>query len=72
MQRLSSLLKRTSCRGTASVVADEEENHAEDDNIIDGPLVDVYSAGVVLYEMVSFLLLQHTVLHLAVICCCIE
>ena len=72
MQRLSSLWKRALCRGTGSVVVDEDDYHDEDDYIIDGPAVDVYSAGVVLYEMVSFSLLQHTVLHLAVIYCCIE
>ena len=71
MHRLSSLLKRALCHGRTSVEVDEDEYHNEDDYTIHGPAVDVYSAGVVLYEMVSLSLLQPSVMYLTVICCCI-
>ena len=52
--RLASLWRRGLCRGKGSAAVDEDEYYTEDDYTMDGPTVDVYSAGVVLYEMVSF------------------
>ena len=40
------------CCGKGSGVLHDEQDE-EDDSLIDGPTTDVFSAGVVLYEMVS-------------------
>lgn len=63
MQRLSSLWRTASCRGKGAEAVEEEKEQEEGDNaeeylMVDGPAVDVYSAGVVLYEMVCISPLQ--------------
>lgn len=71
MQRLASLWNRASCRGKgAEAVEEEEDDNAEEDLLVNGPAVDVYSAGVVLYEMVCISPLQSSIclvwLHLLI------
>ena len=54
MQRLSSLWESPVCRGKGASAADENDDTYEDPDLwLDGPVIDVYSAGVVLYEMVG-------------------
>ena len=52
-QRLSSFWRRVMCGGKGSAVLQDEQDE-EDDSLIDGPETVVFSAGVVLYEMVSY------------------
>ena len=54
MQRLPALLKTALGRGKASGAADKTVcTYEEADLWLDGPIIDVFSAGVVLYEMVG-------------------
>ena len=52
MQHLSALWRRALCHGKHSAEVDEQQEDEEESYMIEGPEVDVYSAGVMLYEMV--------------------